>query len=362
MEDVQGRGDDRGIAIRPRRCEGSALSDGSLDRREGKQQTVGVVTASASVPATDKGTHMSRFVEVLHEHVGELTINTIPNRVRDLRERLGAEQADMEVGFPYFLPRAAPVTGATGLMDYDCWFRGSEDASGDSFVLGVRTPVTSLCPCSKEISDYGAHNQRGHVEVHARRAGRRRWCGSRISWRGPSGRHRAHLSAAQADRRATRDDAGVRQPGVRRGHRARRRGPFASDPRVALPGRGQNQESIHNHDAFARRGPLTRLARSAGRRLGALGLPKHASTMAHEMSTDTLGLPAVAARVLKSTSRPHRTAWRRLTGFANLRALIWRCGRSQRFRLGESVKCSKRGGGGGVLKRVELDNFKAFER
>ena len=71
----------------------------------------------------------------------------------------------MEVRFIYFFPRSAPVTGATGLMDCDCWFRGSEDSTGDSFVLGVRTPVTSLCPCSKEISDYGAHNQRGFITI-----------------------------------------------------------------------------------------------------------------------------------------------------------------------------------------------------
>ena len=112
MEDVQSRPDTRGILIRARRVRDLRYPITVLDRREGKQQTVGTVTASASLPATSKGAHMSRFIEVLNDHVGELTINTIPVILRDIRNRLEADQADLEVRFTYFLTREAPVSRA----------------------------------------------------------------------------------------------------------------------------------------------------------------------------------------------------------------------------------------------------------
>jgi GTP cyclohydrolase IB len=257
MEDVQSRGDDRGIPIQRAGVRDLRYPITVLDRREGKQQTVAVVTASASVPATEKGTHMSRFIEVLNDHVGELTINTIPSVLRDMRDRLGAEQADLEVRFTYFLARSAPATGATGLMDYDCWFRGSEDRTGDSFVLGVRTPVTSLCPCSKEISDYGAHNQRGFItiEVESSRDEDGQpaliWIEELIEWAEQAGScpvypvlkrpDERHVTMQAYDNPVFVEDM-VRSVAVR----------LEGDPRVAwFRVEAHNQESIHNHDAFA---------------------------------------------------------------------------------------------------------------
>jgi GTP cyclohydrolase I len=108
---------------------------------------------------------------VLNEHRGEITLRTLPTILKELKTRLEAESAHIEVVFPYFLERAAPASGARGLMDYDCSFVGEANGSTEDFVLGVKVPVTSLCPCSKAISDYGAHNQRGqiHIEVRSRR-------------------------------------------------------------------------------------------------------------------------------------------------------------------------------------------------
>ena len=257
MEDVQARGDERGIAIQRAGVRDLRYPITVLDRQEGKQQTVAVVTASASVPATEKGTHMSRFIEVLNEHVGELTMNTIPTVLRDMRERLGADQAGLEVSFTYFLTRAAPVTGATGLMDYDCWFRASEDASGDSFVLGVRTPVTSLCPCSKEISDYGAHNQRGFITIEVESARDEEgqpaliWIEELIDWAEQAGScpvypvlkrpDERHVTMQAYDNPVFVEDM-VRSVAVC----------LDGDRRVArYRVEAQNQESIHNHDAFA---------------------------------------------------------------------------------------------------------------
>ncbi len=139
-----------------------------LDRTNERQQTVARISMSVSLPHHFKGTHMSRFVEVLNQHRGEMTMHTMPVLVQTMRERLEAESAQAEVRFSYFLERAAPASGASGLMDYECWFKGQATAKGDDFILGVQVPVTSLCPCSKAISDYGAHNQRGHITMEVR--------------------------------------------------------------------------------------------------------------------------------------------------------------------------------------------------
>ncbi len=139
-----------------------------LDRDNRRQQTVAEVKMSVDLPHQFKGTHMSRFLEVLNEHSGEVTMRTLPRILRAIRGRLGAARAGIELTFPYFLERRAPVTGATGLMDYQCAFVGTAEEDSEDFVLAVRVPVNSLCPCSKAISDYGAHNQRGYVTMHVR--------------------------------------------------------------------------------------------------------------------------------------------------------------------------------------------------
>jgi GTP cyclohydrolase I len=99
-----------------------------------------------------------------------MTMHTLPAILRELKRRLHAETARLEIEFPYFLERTAPVSGARALMDYQCRFIGEANCNSDDFMLSVRVPVTSLCPCSKAISDYGAHNQRGHVTIEVRSA------------------------------------------------------------------------------------------------------------------------------------------------------------------------------------------------
>lgn len=171
MIDVQGRPDERGVPL-----DEAGISDLSypivvLDRKREKQHTIATLAMSVGLPHHFKGTHMSRFLEVLEEHRGEMTMRTLPEVLRNLRTRLDAETARIEVAFPYFLERFAPVTRARGLMDYHCVFTGVSDGEREDFVLSVRVPVTSLCPCSKEISDYGAHNQRGYITVEVRTVG-----------------------------------------------------------------------------------------------------------------------------------------------------------------------------------------------
>jgi GTP cyclohydrolase I len=168
LEDVQARPDTRGVPLDEVGVGGLRHPIIVWDRERAKQQTVAEVTMSVSLPEHVKGTHLSRFVEVLGEYAGEITMHTMPSILAALRCRLDAGRARMEVRFPYFMERAAPVTGVRALMDYQCQFTGQADDRGCRFVLTVRVPVTSVCPCSKAISDYGAHNQRGYITISVR--------------------------------------------------------------------------------------------------------------------------------------------------------------------------------------------------
>lgn len=137
------------------------------ERNGEKRQTVGQFSLTVELPRQYKGTHMSRFLEVLGEHNRDISGETIPVILKQLREKLNAETAHLEVLFTYFREKAAPISGKVGMMGYECGFTASGGATND-FVILATVPVTTLCPCSKEISAYGAHNQRGYVSVKVR--------------------------------------------------------------------------------------------------------------------------------------------------------------------------------------------------
>lgn len=173
MKDVQNLPDSRGIAIDQVGVSDLRYPIQVTDHLGNPFPTVATISMSVHLPHQFKGTHMSRFLEVLSKHEGEVTSRTLPEILHDLRERLHAEEAHIEVAFTYFVTKKAPVSGAAAKVGCDCVFKGTSDSSGDDLVLCVTVPVTTLCPCSREISDYGAHNQRGHVtlEVRPRRKG-----------------------------------------------------------------------------------------------------------------------------------------------------------------------------------------------
>ena len=139
-----------------------------LDRQQQVQHTVAKVNLYVGLPQHFKGTHMSRFVEVLNARRGEMTIRNMPSILSDIQRRLESEDAHIELTFPYFMSKRAPVSGVESLMEYNCSFRASKRGQHFDFVLAVRVPVKSLCPCSKAISDRGAHNQRSLVDVEIR--------------------------------------------------------------------------------------------------------------------------------------------------------------------------------------------------
>jgi GTP cyclohydrolase IB len=168
MQDIQNQADHRQIAIDKVGVCNLQYPIVVLDRTNQCQSTIARLSMSVNLPHEFKGTHMSRFIETLNAHRGEVTMRTLPQMLRELKERLMAESAQIEASFPYFLERTAPVSGAVGLMDYQCKFVGEANGSKSDFTLSVCVPVTSLCPCSKAISDYGAHNQRGEITIKVR--------------------------------------------------------------------------------------------------------------------------------------------------------------------------------------------------
>nr|CRH05437.1 GTP cyclohydrolase folE2 [Candidatus Magnetococcus massalia] len=135
------------------------------DRSTGKQHTNATVNMYVNLPHQFKGTHMSRFLEVLAEHDRAISVESLQEMLKAMQQRLDAEEAHIELVFPYFVLKAAPVSGASALMDYQVRFTGVMQGDAYNMTLQVEVPVTSLCPCSKEISQYGAHNQRSIVKV-----------------------------------------------------------------------------------------------------------------------------------------------------------------------------------------------------
>ena len=165
LEDVQGRSDDRGIAIEEVGISGLRYPISVLDRALAKQDTIASISMTVDISAETKGAHLSRFLEVLESHSGEFTQRTLPSMLTDLQRRLGNSSSRVEFTFPYFLPRSAPVTGSTALMDYTCSIVAEAKGRRTQVQTSVRVPVSSVCPCSKAISDYGAHNQRGYITI-----------------------------------------------------------------------------------------------------------------------------------------------------------------------------------------------------
>lgn len=167
MIDVQMSLDYRNVDIDRVGVKGITYPITVLDKDMGRQQTVASINMYVNLPRHYKGTHMSRFVEILNEHSRCISLQNIPAILEEMKNRLHAKSAHIEVSFPYFIKKKAPVTGAEGLMEYRCTFKGTLDGKTD-LVICINVPVCTLCPCSKEISAYGAHNQRGEVRLQVR--------------------------------------------------------------------------------------------------------------------------------------------------------------------------------------------------
>ena len=171
MEDVQSRADTRHIAIDKVGIKDIRHPVRVKDRTGGEQHTIAHFNMYVNLPHNFKGTHMSRFVEILNIHEREITVESFKDMLGEMTERLEAESGHIEMAFPYFVNKTAPISGVESLLDYEVTFIGEIHDRKPVMTVKVVVPVTSLCPCSKKISDYGAHNQRSHVTVSARTEG-----------------------------------------------------------------------------------------------------------------------------------------------------------------------------------------------
>lgn len=168
IEDVQNIVDKRHIAIDKVGIKDIQHPVKVSDRTSGEQHTIANFNMYVNLPHQFKGTHMSRFVEILNQHEREITVKSFRVMLGEMTERLQAESGYIEMDFPYFVNKEAPVSKVKSLMDYQVGFIGEITGDVTSVTVKVIVPVTSLCPCSKNISDYGAHNQRSHVTVTVR--------------------------------------------------------------------------------------------------------------------------------------------------------------------------------------------------
>lgn len=165
LSDVQGRADDRAVAIEAAGVRDLRVPVRVVDRSAQPQSTVARATMAVLVPGDRKGAHMSRFVEVVSGQSAPLSVRSVADLARAMATRLDADAGHLVLSFPYFVTKTAPVSGEVSPMDYEVTLRADVDQDKVNLRLTVAVPATSLCPCSKEISDYGAHNQRSIITV-----------------------------------------------------------------------------------------------------------------------------------------------------------------------------------------------------
>jgi GTP cyclohydrolase I len=256
MKDVQRKTDSRGIHIDQVGVSGLRYPITVLDRENKAQHTVGRFSFSVDLPHNFKGTHMSRFVEVLNKHHGEITLRTMPEILVELQAKLESERTHIVVEFPYFITKAAPVSGSKALVDLNCAFIAESNGKEQDFLLRVEVPVTSLCPCSKEISDYGAHNQRGFVTITVRTKKDRDgwqfvWIEELVEIAEKSASAPIYALLKRTDERHVTMQA-YDNPVFVEDIVRNAAGFLKEDKRIAwFEVRAVNQESIHNHEAFA---------------------------------------------------------------------------------------------------------------
>ena len=167
IPDVQNTADKRQIAIDKVGIKDIRHPVRVRQRIGGEQHTVANFNMYVDLPHNFKGTHMSRFVEILNNHEREITVQSFKEMLSEMTTRLEARSGHIEMTFPYFITKRAPVSGVESALDYEVSFIGDISHGDPRLTIRVVVPVTSLCPCSKEISKYGAHNQRSHVTISA---------------------------------------------------------------------------------------------------------------------------------------------------------------------------------------------------
>lgn len=166
LPDVQASVDERKVVIQKVGIK-SVRHPAQVKTASGIQNTIATIDMTVMLPAHIKGTHMSRFLEVLQAHEQALDMSSTAALMRAMLNRLEAEEGHIDINMPVFLKKVAPVSKVESLLDYDVHIEGAYEKGVMKYTLAVKVPVTSLCPCSKKISEYGAHNQRSHIIIRA---------------------------------------------------------------------------------------------------------------------------------------------------------------------------------------------------
>ena len=218
MQDKQNERDHRELRIDKVGVRGLRFPIQVRDKAHVVQNTIATIGMYVDLPKEFKGTHMSRFIEVLNAHGNLVHVDNITDILHAMQKRLNAKTAHLEMEFPFFLEKKAPVSGMAGLMDYTARFDATACGKEIDFVLTVIAGVTTLCPCSKAISQYGAHNQRGTVTVKIR-SRRSVWIEDLIALVESSASW--SVLAVEAPGREGGDRARLRKPGVCGGHGAK---------------------------------------------------------------------------------------------------------------------------------------------
>ena len=250
VEDVQNRADTRQIPINRVGIKEIVHPVKVRDRSSGDQHTVATLNMYVNLPHNFKGTHMSRFVEVLPQHEREISVEGFQKILEEMTEKLEAEAGHIEMTFPFFVMKKAPVSGVESLMDYEATLAG-EICHGETVTwVKVVVPVTSLCPCSKKISERGAHNQRSHVTIAARLR-KHMWIEELIAIAESEASCELYGILKRPDEKYVTERAYdnpkfvedmVRDVAVR----------LNNEPRIAAyVVESENFESIHNHSAYA---------------------------------------------------------------------------------------------------------------
>jgi len=250
MQDKQSERDHRELRIDQVGVRGLRFPIQVLDKERVSQNTIATIGMYVDLPKEFKGTHMSRFLEVLNAHGNVIHVDCLADILHAMQARLKSETARLEMEFPYFMVKKAPVTGLEGMMDYTARFDATACGHDIDFVLTVLVNVTTLCPCSKAISKHGAHNQRGTVKV-ALRSRRAVWIEDVIAMVEGSASSELYSLLKREDEKAVTERAYenpvfvedlVRNVAVR----------LNAHPAVTwYKVEAENQESIHNHNAYA---------------------------------------------------------------------------------------------------------------
>lgn len=250
IEDVQARADSRRIPINKVGIKDVYHPVRVKDRTSVEQHTIANFNMYVALPHNFKGTHMSRFVEVLHMNEREISVESFRDILTDMTEKLNAQSGHIEMSFPFFVMKKAPMSGVESLMNYQASLIGELHNGKPELWLKVVVAATSLCPCSRDISKYGAHNQRSHITIKAKVEGHM-WLEELIDVAEQEASCEVYSILKRADEKYVTERAYenpkfvediVRDVAVRMNEEERVR---------AYVVEAENFESIHNHSAYA---------------------------------------------------------------------------------------------------------------